>query len=356
MPDYVETYKDIKAEYGEKVQFLSVSVDNNDDNNAMNQFQDKYGADWPIGKNRDFIELFDALEVPKKVIVAPNGDIAYQHVGYTDPGELKKAVNDAVEGTYKASAISQTGGSIFGIGFIAALFGILTFFSPCSFPMLPGYISYYISSQSGKDETKKVSPIKGGIFAAMGIVAFFIIIGIFVAIAGAAIQSYLYILMPIVGFILFILGLLTLVGWDMFLERSIDLIKTPFRMIAASIRGKSETESTGTGGLFAYGFGYGAAASSCMAPAFIGVIFLGLATPLGWLGAVIVFIAYTAAIGVMMVTFSILAGRGAKILEKFVSSTDIVKRISGLLLLGAGIFVVWYSFWGYKLIGGFLSF
>ncbi|MGA1820723.1 MAG: cytochrome c biogenesis protein CcdA [Thermoplasmatota archaeon] len=355
MPEYVKIANSIKDEHGDKVQFLSVSVDRKDTNEMMNQFQDKYGADWPIGKDTSFIEKFDALEVPKKVVVAPNGDIVYQHKGYTDGNELKEAVRNAKEGTYQASAISQSGGSLIAIGLVASVFGVMTFFSPCSFPMLPGYFTYYITNQAKQEKGKKRNPLLGGALAATGIVSFFILIGILVAIFGVAIQSLLRYLMPFIGGLLLLFGVLTVVGKDYFLERFMDMVKYPFRRISIAIKGKRQTETSGGGGLFAYGFGYGAAASSCMAPVFLGVIFLGFASG-GLLGAVVVFGLYAFSIGAMMIVFSYIAATGGKGMQKLISSTDRIKKISGLLLMFAGVFVLWYYFFGSKILGSFLSF
>ncbi|MGA1849093.1 MAG: cytochrome c biogenesis protein CcdA, partial [Thermoplasmatota archaeon] len=354
MPDVVSVYRDAKEKYGDSVEFLSVSVDKDDTREMMDQFQEKYKAEWPIGQDSSFIEKFDAIEVPKMVIVAPNGDIAYQHTGFIDKGDVLNAIEDAKEGTYKVSPIAQRSG-ILVISLSAALFGVLTFFSPCSFPMLPGYFSYYISTET-RNRNKKVNPMKGGSFAALGIIAFFLLVAVLVAILGAFVKSLLAYLMPVIGFLLLIIGILTLFGKDQFMEKAVEAAKYPFTLLFAKIRGERETSETSSGGLFAYGFGYGAAASSCMAPAFIGVILLGAATPLGWLGAVIVFIIYAVAVATMMIVFSFMAASGAKGLEKFISSTQVVKRVSGLLLVFAGAFVIWYWRWGYKVIGGFFSF
>lgn len=352
MPDVVDVYKWAKEEYGAEVEFLSVSVDKDDTANMMDDFQKKYGADWPIGRDTSFIQKFSALEVPKMFVIAPNGDVAFQHTGFIDKGEVKEAITSAHEETYKISPIAQRSGIIV-ITLSAVTFGILTFFSPCSFPMLPGYLSYYISSQAG--EKKKVNPIKGGSFAAMGIIVFFLLIAVLVALLGAVVKSLLVFLMPFIGGILLLIGLLTLLGKDQFLEKFVDIIKKPFQILYYSIRGDRQSDPSGSGGLFAYGFGYGAAASSCMAPAFIGVIILGSSTALGWLGGIIVFLAYTFAIATMMIVFSYMAATGSKGMERFISSTDKVKKISGLLLVFAGMFVIWYAFWGYKVIGGFFS-
>ncbi|MBN1390249.1 MAG: cytochrome c biogenesis protein [Candidatus Thermoplasmatota archaeon] len=355
MPDYVELVKSIKNEHGNDVFFLSVSVDKKDTSEMMDQFQDRFGADWPIAKDTSFIEKFDALEVPKKVVVAPNGDIVYQHKGYTDGDELKEAVRDAKEGTYKTSAISQSGGSLIAIGLVASVFGVMTFFSPCSFPMLPGYFTYYITNQAKQIGGKKKNPLTGGVLAATGIVSFFVLIGILVAIFGVAVQSLLRYLMPVIGAILLAFGILTLLGKDLFLERFMDLVKYPFQRISTAIKGNRQTGSSGSGGLFAYGFGYGAAASSCMAPVFLGVIFLGFASG-GLLGALVVFGLYAISIGSMMIIFSYIAATGGKGIQKLISSTEMIKRISGLLLMFAGAFVLWYYFFGSSILGSFLSF
>ncbi len=352
MPDVVEVYQWAKDTYGSEVEFLSVSVDKDDSMDMMGDFQNEYGAEWSIGRDTSFIEKFDALETPKMVIVAPNGDIAYQHTGYIDKDEVRTAITEAHEGTYGISGIAQKSGLIV-ITLSAVTFGVLTFFSPCSFPMLPGYLSYYISSQAG--ERRKVNPIRGGVFAALGIIAFFLIIAVLVAILGAVVKSWLITLMPVIGAILLLLGVVTLIGKDQFLEKFIDLIKRPFTYLIMMVRGNREPDPSGSGGLFAYGFGYGAAASSCMAPAFIAVIILGSSTAMGWLGGIIVFMAYTFAIATMMIIFSYLAASGSRVMERFISSTDKVKRISGLLLVFAGSFIIWYAFWGYRYIGGFFS-
>ncbi|MCK5772687.1 MAG: redoxin domain-containing protein, partial [Thermoplasmata archaeon] len=239
MPDLVEVYRTIKDRYGEDVQFLSVSVGKDDTNSMLNAFQDEYGADWPIGQNVKFISTFDAPYIPKMVIVAPNGDIAYTHTGAIKQSDVLEAVDDAHSGDYTKQTISSSGASLFAIGALAAVFGAITFFSPCSFPLLPGYISYYIS---GDIDGKKRNPMKAGIFAALGLVVFFSIVGIMVALFGALVSKYLVLLMPIVGGILFFLGLSIILGYDSYIEKFMDLVKSPFQKLTYMIRGDRQTD------------------------------------------------------------------------------------------------------------------
>ncbi len=342
MPDLVEVYKTVKERYGEDVQFLSVSVSKDDTNAMLNAFQDEYGAEWPIGRNVEFISTFDAPYIPKMVIVAPNGDIAYTHTGAIKQSDVLEAVDDAHSGDYTKQTISTSGVSLFAIGAMAAVFGAITFFSPCSFPLLPGYITYYIS---GDMQGNKRNPMKAGIFAALGLVAFFSIVGILVALFGALVSRYLVLLMPIVGGILFFLGFSIILGYDSYIERFMDLIKSPFQKLMNMIRGDRQTDENGIGGLFAYGFGYGAAASSCMAPVFLGVIVLGGIAG-GFVGSLIVFLIYALSVGLMMVLITYFISIGSKSLEKVITNTEKIKKVSGFLLMAAGAFVVWYAIWG----------
>jgi cytochrome c-type biogenesis protein len=353
MPDLVEVYNKAKSKHGSDVEFLSVSVDNEDTDKMMNDFQSKYGAKWPIGLNRDFIEIFDALAVPKLLIIAPNGDIVFQHTGIIDKGEVLENIDDSVSGDYNTVSLTQSGGSLIAFGSMAALFGIVTFFSPCSLPMLPGYISYYITQESSTG--KKQNPLKGGILAAVGIITFFVLVGILVAIIGGVIQQYLRFLLVPIGGLLIVLGFLTYIGKDSFMERGMDYVKKPFELLISKVRGRKVQDDSGSGSLFAYGFGYGAAASSCMAPAFIGMILISFGAG-GLIGGAFIFGLYALSLGAMMVIFTYMAASGSTALQRFVTKTEKIKKISAILLMVAGTFVVIYALFLEKYLGSVFSF
>ncbi len=353
MPQLVEVYNEAISRHGDDVEFLSVSVDNEDTDKMLNDFQSKYGAKWPIALNRDFIELFDALSVPKLVIISPNGDIVYQHTGIINKEKVLEKIDDSESGDFSTVSLTQSGGSLIAFGSLAALFGIATFFSPCSLPMLPGYISYYINQESSTG--KKHNPLLGGILAALGIISFFVIIGILVAMIGSAIQQYLRFFIIPIGGLLVVLGFLTLIGKDAFMERGIDYLKKPFEYIFSKIRGTRYEDDSGTSGLFAYGFGYGAASSSCMAAPFIGMILISFGAG-GLVGGMLIFGLYTLSLGAMMVIFTYMASSGSELLQKLVSKTDTIKKVSAVLLMMAGSFVVLYALVLEQYLGSLFSF
>ena len=81
--------------------------------------------------------------------------------------------------------------AVFALGLILS---ILVYFSPCAFPVLPGFISYYLSLGAREDELIKEGKLKTampsswviGILAGLGMWTFFIIIGIIAFAMGEA--------------------------------------------------------------------------------------------------------------------------------------------------------------------------
>jgi len=105
MPDLIEVYDKVKEEMGDDVQFLSVSVDTSDTNEDLDEFMEKYEATWPIGMDSSFIMDYNAMEVPKLVVISPESYIAYTHVGYIDEDEVTEEIISAEE--YHYSPITE---------------------------------------------------------------------------------------------------------------------------------------------------------------------------------------------------------------------------------------------------------
>ena len=100
MPDLVDVYEVVKEEMGDDVHFLSVSVDVSDDNKVLDDFMEQYGAQWPIGMDSSFINVYDAMEVPKLVVISPEGYITYNHKGYIDKEEVQEEIISAIDFHY----------------------------------------------------------------------------------------------------------------------------------------------------------------------------------------------------------------------------------------------------------------
>lgn len=361
MPMLVEMYKEVREKYGSEVEFLTVSISSQDTDQMLRDFQSKYGATWPIGQEPEFVTLFDAKFTPTMVIVSPSGELTYRHVGIVDRDEVLEEIDKAHSGDYNSISIRSSNSNLLFLGLFAGVLGAVTFFSPCSFPMLPGYFSFYLSTDSkGGNAGKKMNPLFGGTMAAAGIVTFYLIIGLVVWFISLLISSRSWtnvmyaVLTPLIGILMIIFGLLMFMGKDAFLERFIEGFKSMFSRLLRRKGSQQNEAKGGAGGLYIYGFGYGAASASCMAPIFITVLFLGIDG--GILGAPVVFIVYSLALGGMMVLFSNLAASGSSVINKFISSGDTIKKVTAGLLVVAGIFVLIYNFFLEEYFTGLFNF
>ena len=101
------------------------------------------------------------------------------------------------------------------------------------------------------------------------------------------------------------------------------------------------------GKLFSYGVGYGAAGFGCVAPPFIAAILN--ATVIGGAGAGIAVLGVYAGvvIGLMAAITIVLATVGQAAVKKMNRYTEVIKRISAVVLIAAGAYLIyyWYSAW-----------
>ena len=97
------------------------------------------------------------------------------------------------------------------------------------------------------------------------------------------------------------------------------------------------------GGLFLYGLGYGAAAAGCTAPIFIAVLVAALGA--GLIFGLMVLILYNLVAAVLMISITIaIAHFGAGAAQKLSQYTEVIKKVSGLVLIVVGIYLIWFYY------------
>lgn len=197
--------------------------------------------------------------------------------------------------------------------------GVFTVFSPCSFPLLPGYFIYRLTISSSRRQT-----ILAGFICALGLISVFLVLAVLLSLAGAFLSFYVSAMPLIAGILMIAMGAIMLVGKA--------FSHSPFAILS----GKRD-DAIGT---FGYGITYGFASTGCSAPVFYSLVFYSLASKSFGEGAV-VFSAYSLGIGLPLVVISVLVGfgRGA-LLRKFSKITPLLHRVSGILLIGFGLYQV----------------
>lgn len=220
-----------------------------------------------------------------------------------------------------------------GVGLAAAVSfafatGVATFFAPCAYPLLPGYVGYYMRAGSRTDRSTVSGALLRGAAASVGILVTFAVLAGLTVTVGRSLTEWLPSLEVVVGAVLVGLGLLTLsdrsIGWH---------ARLPERRSSVP-------------GFVAFGALYAAAATGCVAPVFLGVVSQALAFPL--YGTLAVLGGYAAGMALPMIgaTVAIAVGvdAGRDWLATFSKRTT---QVAGLVLILAGLVQIWLALFVY---------
>ncbi len=226
---------------------------------------------------------------------------------------------------------------------LLALFaGVVSFFSPCAFALLPSYMSYYLSLEDKKETGSSSNKVKRslhlGSLCALGLLLFYMSVGILVAVFGNSIVSFIPALSPVVGIILMILGIVLFTDYSFRMGHLQRFLGT----ISARLSRKGESDGKSSRNIFLYGVGFGAATSACMAPIFVALIVASLAFG-GLALSIMAFLVYSLAMGFMIIITTILVAFSKDVLmNKLKASTSVIKKVSGIVLIAIGIYLVYF--------------
>ncbi|RLF31640.1 MAG: hypothetical protein DRN07_06760 [Thermoplasmata archaeon] len=172
-----------------------------------------------------------------------------------------------------------------------------------------------------------------GVQPALGILVFYTLIGIFIIFAGNKIKSYIPLFEPVVGAILIVLGIL------MIAEISV------FNKLSFRVTGKlSKLSEKARFALFLYGIIYGAAAAGCTMPVFISIILIAISTG-GFLLGLSLFLLYVLGMMGLMIFVTLLIALSAEtFIKKLRNLTHYIEKIGGVVLVIAGVFIIYYAF------------
>jgi cytochrome c-type biogenesis protein len=217
-----------------------------------------------------------------------------------------------------------------------------SFFSPCSFTVLPGYIAFASSGQDALPERRFRNALKNGIVAAMGVVTVVAVLGAVVGALGTGIGADLSItgtspnpvvkaLRISIGAFVLSMGLLHITGQS---HRIPLLGKISAWAIRAEGQGDPSLRS-----IYAYGAGYVVVGIGCVGPFLAAVSAFALTTG-GFLAAFLTFLLFAATMGGLMLVISLLVGTSRNLLlRRLRSSTAAIQRVASvfLILVGAGL-------------------
>ncbi|MFB6219360.1 MAG: cytochrome c biogenesis CcdA family protein [Halobacteriaceae archaeon] len=218
--------------------------------------------------------------------------------------------------------------------------GAATFFAPCSFPLLPGYVGYYLGQDDdpGPVTTRLRRAAVVGVVTSLGFFAVYAVLAGVVAAVGTRALANISVLELVVGALLVVLGGAMALG----------------RFDPAALHVPLPERERSPTGFFLFGVVYAAAAAGCTAPVFVGIASVALSG--GPVGAVLTLGAYAAGMSVLMVVVTGLSALGKDALLRTVSrNTGRISRAAGVLLVGAGvaqIYLFLFEFGGMRILFG----
>lgn len=206
--------------------------------------------------------------------------------------------------------------------------GALALLSPCGFPMLPGYISYYMGSKATLGKA-----VPSGLACTLGLLTVFSAIGVATSTFGSLITRYIPILELIAGVAAILMGV------SMIVE-----IRIPTFLVRLSALSLRPPKKRGLIGIFLYGAVYGLATIGCSAPIFFSILFYAVAAG-GPLYGILTFIVYASGMGLPIIITTILVAKAKELtLERIVKMTPWLQKISGTVLIVIGVYLIYFYY------------
>tara|TARA_B100001564_G_scaffold42348_1_gene30428 strand:- start:14076 stop:15680 length:1605 start_codon:yes stop_codon:yes gene_type:complete len=308
------------------------------------------------GSTTDPVRLFTTAgtgQIPVVMVLDEEGYIiAKQATGTPTDGweSFDSVVETALTGDIEDTidlriAWEEPSTSYVAIFVLGLILSILVYFSPCAFPVLPGFISYYLSLgaredeliEAGKLKTKMPSPIVIGSLSGLGMWTFFLLIGIVAMVMGEAFEKsgLVHYIAIGIAILLVVLGSIMLLGITShlmgFVQKFVDKYSTT----------EDDDIFTPKRNMYLYGIGYAAASIDCTAAAVLPfVLYLGTlgssATALGIGGLMVGLL-------VLMIIVTLLVGLGRQVMINFLRrATGMIKLVGSWMMIMAGVSLTLY--------------
>ena len=195
--------------------------------------------------------------------------------------------------------------------------GIATFFSPCAYPLLPGYVGFYVNS-TNTERASVTGAATRGVAAALGVLATFALLGGATAWVGHEALSGITVFETLVGGLLVVFGVLVALG----------------RAPSVSLSLPKRRASVFGFGLF--GAGYALAGAGCVAPVFLAVVARAMTLPTET--AVIVVGVYAGIVAALMAATTVATGVGIiSNANRVMVHSGWIKRLAGIVMIVAGV-------------------
>ena len=209
--------------------------------------------------------------------------------------------------------------------------GLVATVNPCGFAMLPAYLSYFmgIEEEDRSTGTAVRTALVVGSVVSLGFLLVFGVAGILITAGFRIVIDLIPWVAIVVGFGVIALGIALLRGYEM----TVGLPKV-------------QQASTGKGyrSVFLFGVSYAVASLSCTLPVFLTVVATQV-TRGSFASGIATFLVYGAGMAVVLVAVTVALAIGKRSLVTWLrGSARYISRVSGVILIAAGLYIVWFWF------------
>ncbi|WP_423407938.1 cytochrome c biogenesis CcdA family protein [Heyndrickxia sp. MSNUG] len=212
--------------------------------------------------------------------------------------------------------------------FFAFTAGILSFFSPCVFPLLPAYITHLTG---GKIEGSKVAVDRTTLFSRsfgfiIGFSLIFIVMGASASFLGQVFANYRTIVMQAAGLLIIIFGL-----------QMAGLLNIKFLMMEKKIH--SETKSKGVFSSVFLGMAFASGWSPCVGLALSSILLLASSSDTLYQGMYLL-TSYSLGMSVPFLVISFVISYSLKAIKKINKYLAKLAFVNGMIMVGMGFLVL----------------
>ena len=203
--------------------------------------------------------------------------------------------------------------------------GIASFISPCLLPMIPIYISYFIGENENNKNNKAIINSIGFV---LGFTSIFIILSIFASTFGSFVSKQIEYIKIFFGILIILLGL-----------NYIGILKINF--LNKTKRLKFNKENLNFFKSFIFGFLFSISWTPCIG-SFLSSALLLVATHQNVFKGIVLMLLYSIGLGIPFIISAILLDK-LKVMFDFIKKHyNIIKLISGLVLILMGIYMIFF--------------
>lgn len=200
--------------------------------------------------------------------------------------------------------------------------GIASFVSPCLLPMVPIYISYFI----GEDDNNSKKAILNSIGFVLGFTTVFLLLSIFASQLGAVLSTNIRYIKIFFGIVIILFGL-----------NYMGLLKIGF--LNKSKVKNIDTKNFNFFKAILFGILFSVSWTPCIGT-FLSSALLLIAREQDILKGIVMMLLYSIGLGIPFIISAILIEKLKNVFNFIKKHYDVIKRISGVILIIAGIYMI----------------